>query len=46
VLVRAAADQLSRDSLTAPMLGARTKSNGMSAFVGDPERLLIKSWQQ
>jgi hypothetical protein len=33
MLVRAAADQLSRDSLTAPMLGARTKSNGTSALL-------------
>jgi hypothetical protein len=29
VLVRAAADQLSRDSLTAPMLGVHNKSNGI-----------------
>jgi hypothetical protein len=39
-LVREAADQLSRDSLKAPMLGLRTKSNGMSALLDDPERRL------
>lgn len=33
VLVRAAADQLSRDLLAAAMLGVRTKSNGFWAVV-------------
>ena len=41
--VRAAAVHSGRDSVTAPMLGVRAKSNGMSALLDTPERLLSEA---